>query len=169
MVSRVIERFSSAGCLISQALAFVLMIFGVVIVVLRFIRYPLIGGINLSTFFLVGVVYLVQAQVQQRNQNVAVDLFVLRIRGSARRVLTFIQLFISVAITAVITWAVWGFAGESFEARERIDGAPFYPLYPVKIAVAVSFSLLLLQLGVDVLRAFKKLEKKDGEREVVAE
>jgi TRAP-type mannitol/chloroaromatic compound transport system permease small subunit len=163
MITRVIERLSYAGCLLSQALAFTLMILGVVIVVLRFVRYPFIGGINLSTFFLVGVVYLVQAQVQRRNQNVAVDLFVLRTYGNTRKALTFVQLFISLAITVVITSTVWGFAWESFEARERIDGAPFYPLYPVKIAVAVSISLLLLQLIVDVLKAFKGPEKKGME------
>lgn len=155
-MTRVIERLSYAGCLVSQALAFALMIFGVLFVLLRFIGYPFVGGINLTTFFLVGAVYLVQAEVQRRNQNVAVDLFVMRTRAKTRKVLTFIQLFISLAITVVITWTVWGFAWESLEARERIDGAPFYPLYPVKIAVAVSISLLLLQLVVDGLKRFKK-------------
>ena len=165
MVTRVIERLSYAGGLLSQALMFALMVLGVVFVLLRFIGHPFVGGINLTTFFLVGAVYFVQAQVQRRNQNVAVDLFVMKTRGTVRKALMRIQLIISTAITAVITWTVWGFAWESFEALERIDGFPFYPLYPVKIAVALSISLLLLQLIVDVLKAFKK----PGERGTAGE
>lgn len=168
MVTRVIERLSYAGGLLSQALMFALMVLGVVFVLLRFVGHPFVGGINLTTFFLVGAVYFVQAQVQRRNQNVAVDLFVMKTRGAVRRTLTWIQLLISTAITVVITWTVWGFAWESFEARERIDGAPFYPLYPVKLAVAVSISLLLLQLIVDVLKALRKSgEKGAAAQEIV--
>jgi TRAP-type mannitol/chloroaromatic compound transport system permease small subunit len=33
-----------------------------------------------------------------------------------------------------------------------MDGAPFYPIYPPKIAIAVGISLLWLQLLADLLR-----------------
>ncbi len=160
MVTRVIERLSYAGGLLSQVLMFALMVLGVVFVLLRFIGHPFVGGINLTTFFLVGAVYFVQAQVQRRKQHVAVDLFVTRTGGTARKTFTLLELFVSTVITAIITWTVWGYAWESFEALERIDGAPFYPLYPVKLAVAVSVSLLLLQLVVDLVRAFGRFGKQ---------
>jgi TRAP-type transport system small permease protein len=168
MVTRMIERLSYAGSLASQALMFALMVLGVVFVLLRFMGHPFVGGINLTTFFLVGAVYFVQAQVQRRKQNVAVDLFVMKTGGATRKALSVFGLFISTAITAVITWTAWGYAWESFEALERIDGAPFYPLYPVKIAVAISISLLLLQIIVDVVKAVSRPGEKGAEGQGVA-
>lgn len=165
MVMKVIERLSYAGCILSQASVFVLMVLGLVVVVLRkFTSYPFLGGINLSTFFLVGLVYLVLAEVQREKGHIVVDLLVTRLRGGVRKVLTFFQLFFSLAITVIISWTCWDYAIESFEVRERIDGAPYYPLYPVKIVIAVGIFLLLLQIVVDVVKAFRGLREKQGGR-----
>lgn len=157
MLTKVIERLSYAGCLLSQASVFVLMLLGLVVVVLRkFTSIPFLGGINLCTFFLVGLVYLSMAQVQKEKGHVMVDIVVATLReGGLKTVLPVFQLIFSLITTVIIAWASWAFALESLEYRERIDGAPFYPLYPIKIVVAIGISLLLLQLFADVVKAFR--------------
>lgn len=162
MLTKVIERLSYGGCVLSQASVFVLMLLGIVVVVLRkFTTIPFLGGINLCTFFLVGLVYLAMAQVQREKGHVVVDIAIALLHdGGLKTVLAVFQLIFSLIITVIIAWASWVFALESLEYRERIDGAPFYPLYPIKIVVAIGISLLLLQLFADVVKAFRAFGKR---------
>lgn len=162
MLIKLIDRLSYAGCLLSQASVFVLMLLGLAVVLMRkFTSYPFLGGINLCTFFLVGLVYLSLAQVQREKGHIMVDILIAALQdGGLKTVLAFIQLLFSLIITVIIGWASWDFALQSFEFRERIDGAPFYPLYPIKIVVAIGISLLLLQLVADLVNGFRGLGKR---------
>jgi len=152
----VIDKISSWGNLISSWGLFVLMGMGIVSVGLRWAGFPLSGAINLSIYLLVAVIYLSLAYTQLREQHVAVDLIVSRLQGKPRRIIIITAVFLSMVACLFMVWSSWGFAWMSWVARERMDGAPFYPIYPSKIALAVGVSILCMQLAADFIRVVSK-------------
>jgi len=144
-VTKFIDRVTVVSSWAGYALMFFLMILGGVIVVSRLVSMPLLGGINLSAYMLVAMSYIVLPYIQLKRGHLSVELLLSRVKRKTARRLILVQLIISAAITLVVTYIVWGYADESWSALERMDGEPFYPLYPAKILIAVGFSLLVLQ------------------------
>jgi len=83
---------------------------------------------------------------------VAVEFLISRLPKTPKKILNMINLIIPLAICTILIFISWSFALESWHMREKMDGAPFYPIYPPKIAIAVGISLLGLQLLADLLR-----------------
>lgn len=135
-------------------------------VMARLLGRPLSGFTNLSESLLVVAIYLSVAYTQQYKQHVSVEFLMDRLNEKARNMLNIVNLAIALTICSVILYTSWDYAIAAWKIRERMDGAPFYPIYPPKIAIAVGITFLWLQLLVDVLRGILKLfPPKEGENE----
>jgi TRAP-type C4-dicarboxylate transport system permease small subunit len=131
---------------------FVIMSITIIGIILRILGEPLSGLTNLSESLLIIAVYCGIAYAQQVKQHVAVEFFISRLSKTPQKILNMINLIIPFGICTILIFICWDFALESWQLREKMDGAPFYPIYPPKIAIAVGISLLWLQLLADLLR-----------------
>lgn len=155
-LEKVIGQISSWGNFIGSWGLFVLMCIGVVAVGLRWAGIPLGGAINLSVYILVAVIYFSLAYAQLKDENVAVELVVNRFRGRSRQLIIIIALLISLVACFFLVWSSCKSTWLSWSVRERMDGAPFYPIYPSKIALAIGVVLLFLQLLADFIKAVRQ-------------
>lgn len=128
-----------------------LLLMGIMVagVVARLMGMPIDGVTNLSESLLVIAIYLGIPYTQQAGQHVSLEFLLMRLGEENRRRLTTVGLLVPLVICAVIAVSTWDYALEAWRVREKMDGAPFYPIYPPKIAVAVGLSLLWLQLLAD--------------------
>ncbi len=153
---KVIRQISFWANLISSWGLFVLMCMGIVSIGLRWAGFPLGGAINLSVYLLVAVIYFSLAYAQSQGQHVAVEFVVSRIRGNFRMLIIIIGLFISLVACAFLVWSGCESAWMSWAIRERMDGAPFYPIYPSKIALGIGLIVLWIQLLADFIKEIRK-------------
>ncbi len=141
-----------------------LMILMVVGIITRLIGAPLSGVTNLSESLMVIAIYLAVAYAQQMKQHVSVELFLGTLKEKTRTIFNAINWVIPLIICSVFVFTSWDYAIQSWNLRETMDGAPFYPIYPPKIAIAVGVSLLWLQLLADLFREVIQLfSKPEGE------
>lgn len=147
-----IDRIARIINVLSMVTFFVIMLLTIVGIVSRILGGPFSGLTNLSESLLVIAVYCGIAYAQQVKQHVAVEFFISRLAKTPKKVLSIINLVIPLCVCTILVIICWGYASESWQLREKMDGAPFYPIYPPKIAIAVGISLLWLQLFADLLR-----------------
>ena len=150
---KAVGKISYFGSNIGSWGVFILMCFSVLSVILRKIGYPVAGSLNLTVFMLVAVSYISFAYAQSKGEHVAVDLLVSRLGGKARRVIIIIGLSITLAACSFLLWSGCRSAWLSLAAGERMDGAPYYPLYPSKIILGIGLILLWIQILADLLRS----------------
>jgi len=122
----------------------------------RLLGIPLIGFTNLSESLLVVAIYLSLAYTQQHKEHVSVEFLLAILSEKTRDRLNIATLVIVLAICSVILYTSWDYAIAAWKVKERMDGAPFFPIYPPKIAIAVGISFLWMQLWVDILRGISK-------------
>lgn len=142
-------RSVNALSMITIILLMTLMIVGIIA---RIIGIPFSGVTNLSESLLVIAIYLSIAYTQQTKQHVAVEFLVGSLNEKNRKILSAINVIIPIVICSIIVFTSWDYAIDSWKLREKMDGAPFYPIYPPKIAIAVGVSFLWLQLIADFFR-----------------
>jgi TRAP-type C4-dicarboxylate transport system permease small subunit len=135
-------------------------------IALRLIGTPFSGVTNLSESLLVIAVYLSLAYAQQKKQHVAVELLLSGLNGKARDAVSAFNLIVAWSICSLILYTAWDYAMDAWRVREKMDGAPFYPIYPPKVAIALGISFLWLQLAADFLRQllmlFRLSQPQDG-------
>lgn len=146
--------------MITLILLMTLMIVGIIA---RIIGIPFSGVTNLSESLLVVAIYLSIAYTQQTKQHVAVEFLVGSLNEKNRKILSAINIIIPIVICSIIVFTSWDYAIDSWKLREKMDGAPFYPIYPPKIAIAVGVSFLWLQLIADFFRGVLALLIKSEE------
>ena len=154
------DRLSLWTNIISSWGLFVLMALGIISILLRLAGVGLSGVVNLTTYLMVAVVYLSLAYAQLREQHVRVDFFVSRIHGKPGLILTVLASLLALIACLITLWGSWKYAWASLVIRERMDGAPFYPIYPTKIILSVGLTVLCLQLVADVVKIFNQYRHK---------
>lgn len=147
-----IDRIARTINVISMVTFFVIMLLTIVGIILRILGEPLSGLTNLSESLLIIAIYCGVAYAQQVKQHVAVEFLISRLTKCPKKILSIINLIIPLGICTILIFICWDYALESWQLREKMDGAPFYPIYPPKIAIAVGISLLWLQLLADLFR-----------------
>ena len=159
-----IERSTRTINILSMITILLIMALTIVGIMARIIGLPFSGVTNLSESLLVIAIYLSIAYTQQTKQHIAVEFFVASLNEKNRKILSTINILIPIVICSVIVFTGWDYALQSWNLREKMDGAPFYPIYPPKIAVAVGVSLLWLQLFADLLRGILAFLTKSEEK-----
>lgn len=155
-----VDRLSYIAFVLAVSLIFIIMLMNIINIGARLSGAPMSGITNLGEFLLVGTIFLSLAYCQVRKQHLFIELFLTRMTGKVRRGFDIINMFLSLAVCGVLVWLSWTLASESFIAGERITGAPFYPIYPGKIALFVGVCLLTFQLLADLIRILLGPEKK---------
>lgn len=163
---RGIERSTRAVNVLSMVTIAVIMGMTVAGIVLRLSGVPFSGFTNLSESLLVIAVYLSLAYAQQMKQHVSVELLLASLGDKAREVLSAFNLIVALAICSLILYTSWDYALDAWKIMERMDGAPFFPIYPPKFAIALGVTFLWLQLAADFLRQLHVLFPREKAREV---
>ena len=154
---RYIDRLALAINYVSMVTIVVIMGMTVAGIAFRFAGIPLMGLTNLSESMLVMAVYLSVAYAQQKHQHVSVELFVMKMNDRVKSVLATFHPVIGLLICSVILYTSWQYALDSCRIGERMDGAPFYPIYPPKVAIAFGMTCLWLQLLAEFIRGMLAL------------
>lgn len=160
MFARITERICSLLHYVGMWLIFLLLIVGIVGVISRFVGNPIGGMISLSMFILVGSIYLCLAYTQLRKGHVAVEFVVERMHMEHRSILGIISPFLSMAACSLLLWGSWPYALASLQLGECMDGAPYYPIWPTKLCIAIGVSILFLQTIADFVKAVAALRTK---------
>jgi len=158
-IDRMTRRINGLS-MITLILLMTLIIAGIIA---RIIGVAFSGVTNLSESLLVIAIYLSIAYTQQTKQHVAVEFLIGSLNEKNRKLLSAINVIIPIVICSIIVFASWDYAIDSWRLREKMDGAPFYPIYPPKIAIAVGVSFLWLQLIADFFRGVLALLMKSEE------
>lgn len=152
-----INRLSRGLNYLSMITVVVIMVMTIAGIAFRLVGIQFSGVTNLSESLLVMAVYLSVAYAQQNKQHVSVELFLIRVNERAREGIGALNLVIALAICSVILYTSWDYALTSWRLGEKMDGAPFYPIYPPKLAIAFGITCLWLQLLADFLAAMLAL------------
>lgn len=153
--SNSIDRIVRNINIVSMTLFYIIMVIGVLGVVFRFFGKPISGITNLSELLLVIAIYLSVAYAQQKKQHVAMTLLISFLSEKKRYFLNLTNLIIAMFLIGITQIFCWSYAIFSCRINEKMDGVPFYPIYPVKIAVAIGISFLWIQIIADLLHAIR--------------
>ncbi|MEM3484355.1 MAG: TRAP transporter small permease subunit [Candidatus Methanomethyliaceae archaeon] len=159
---------ANTACIISSYSLFLLMLMGVGAVIMRAAGYPVSGAVNLGVYLLLAVVYFSIPYVQMREEHLSITFLVDRFPFPLQRVGRAVMLSLASLATLLCTWASWEYSVKSLQLLERMDGEPYYPLYPSKLAVSVGLSALsatLLCLLFDRNWGKRVLTRKSSQRD----
>jgi TRAP-type C4-dicarboxylate transport system permease small subunit len=147
---RVINKFSRIINTASMVVFFLIMTLAVLGVILRLLGKPISGLTSLLELLLVAAIYFGIAYTQQRKGHISVELLIQRMKKKSQRIVNVIGLSITAIFLGIVLIAIWKSATASFMVREAMDGAPFFPIYPARIAMAIGVSSFWLQMLSDI-------------------
>lgn len=153
---KVVHAVAAGMAAVSAALAAVIMLMITYDVFLRQRGGGGVGGSSeLAEVLLVGVAFLAFAHAEKAQAHVGTSLLTDRLPHRLRAWVRCIGLGLMVALFAWITWETGGAALDSFADREVRFGVRQTPLWPARIAVAVGFAALTLEVFATVLRTVR--------------
>lgn len=112
------------------------------------------GASEGSVLLLVLLAYLGMAGAQAKQAHFSADFMVQRLGPAWRRRLQILVLVLSLAFVLAVAWLTATSAWQSTARGEASFGIVQFPIWPSRIAVAIGFALLALQLVVDIIRAW---------------
>ncbi|MEZ5653927.1 MAG: TRAP transporter small permease [Burkholderiaceae bacterium] len=112
------------------------------------------GASEASVLLLVLLAYLGMAGAQAKQAHFSADFLILRLPPGWRHGLRIVVLVLSLVFVLAVGWLAVGSAWESTLRGEASFGIVQFPIWPSRIAVALGFTLLALQLAVDICRAW---------------
>lgn len=150
-----INRINRGMSTLSSIIFFVIMLLTIYEIISRLFSLPYIAGMNLSELLFVVGVYFGIGYTQLTKTNVAVEFLVSRFSMGTQKILKIFNLILPICICTLLLLIGWGLALESWQVREKMDGEPFYPIYPVKFSILLGIFLLLIQFIADLLKEAK--------------
>ncbi|MDW7712111.1 MAG: TRAP transporter small permease subunit [Deferrisomatales bacterium] len=99
-----------------------------------------------ATVFACGLVYVIGgAWTMLEDKHVRIDLLYSRLSPRGRATINTLSFSFFALYVGVMLWATTAYALDSLQLRETLGTAWDPPIYPIKLALAFSFLLLLLQ------------------------
>ncbi|MGE0314003.1 MAG: TRAP transporter small permease subunit [Lautropia sp.] len=120
----------------------------------KFFNTTIPGASEASVLLLVVLAYLGMAGAQARQSHFSADFLVQRLGPTARRRVQLLVLVLSLLFVLAVAWLTIASAWQSTLRGESSFGIVQFPIWPSRIAVAFGFSLLGVQLVVDIVRAW---------------
>ena len=108
--------------------------------------------IEYAEVLLVGVVFLSLPYARRTRQHVTVDAVVSRLPYNFARIVEYAGLLIAIIFLTALAWSSVEAAISSTLAGEYRMGVERIPIWPARIAVALGWCALLLELVADLLR-----------------
>lgn len=159
---RIVDIASAILLFAGAVSVLVMMLLGTADVVGSAIGFPFPGAFELAEILMVIVVVSALVKVQARNGHIRIELLFERCPAKVQRALTFFSLIAGLLFFSFVSWRTWLAALSSLAVREYgVSLALHVPKYPSKMALAIAFSLLSLQL---LLQIWQQVDSSIGER-----
>lgn len=123
---------------------------------------PIHGTMEITTFIMVGLVYLTIAHTQAIKAHIKVELIFERLSIKGKAGLQLITCTIGTIIFALITWQGVRLALDAWRYKEYTDGLIPFPTFPAKLAIPVGCFIFCLRFLVDIFSSVKVLIGKDS-------
>lgn len=147
--------------------AFVMMLLTSADVVGRyFLRKPVPGALEVSTYLMVILVFLGAAYAQAQGRNVRVELLTARLSQKNQVRLNILIWVLLLGLGIVLTWETGLVAYHSWQIGEfESEAMPFVKVWPVKVILAMGCLFLTVEFLFELLRHIHMLRHRQ-EREV---
>lgn len=152
---RVIERLSQAAAVIGAIAALLLALNVIIDVTLRYLfRMTLPGTLDLVMFWWMPIsAVLPQALTELSGEHIRVSLLTERLRGIHKRIIDSFGAIVALIIVGSLVYYTAITAVNKMEVDESALGAPWIPVWPVRMFVVLGLVIFLLQICASVYRA----------------
>src|SRR3546814_5662820 len=116
---------------------------------------PLHGTVEIvSTYYMVGVVFLPLAMIERVNGHIVVELVSQHFPRRVQEVLIGVVALVSALYFAAFTWQTWGDALQKFGVREVTLGTVAVTVWPTRFYLPIGCGLIPLVLVYTAFRPF---------------
>lgn len=178
MLAQVARRLDTLLCALSDAclwvaaaVLFALLLLGALdVAFINLMNAPIPSAIELTEAGHVLLIFMSLAAIQQRRQNIVVDIFTGRMGPRMRVAGELIALSCGLLVFTLIAWRAIGLAAHSVAIREIASSFLRFPIYPVKVVMAFGAVLVALQFLRQILRlvlgvdGLEQVNSSGGER-----
>lgn len=150
------------------SIAAIMVLIGVHVVGRYFFKTPVKGMIEIAAIFMVFIVFFALAEVTREKSHVNVDILLVRLSRRTQNILLLITSFLSIIISVIIAWKMWSRAINLWTNPGETAGATLaIPLMPFIVVASIGFTLLSLELLVDIIeRSIQAAKTSKGLKEV---
>ncbi len=152
--------FSATRALVAVAafLVFVLMIYITADVAGRYLaNSPMPATYEIGETFLVIIAFLTFAYVQARKSHMRLEVLSQYLGARGQAMLDIFAYLIGLFLFTLIIWQGWGWAWESWQLKDYMQGVFKIPYYPSKFALVVGAFFLWGQFVIDLIRRIGQL------------
>ncbi|MFC1592776.1 TRAP transporter small permease subunit [Candidatus Omnitrophota bacterium] len=160
---RWIDKSIGVGCRILELTASIMLIsiilFTVVDISMRAAgRMSIVGVLEVTEVLMAGIVFLVLAAVQRRDQHVKIDFMLERLPEKARLMVRCTILLLAIVISTLFLWQSILVSYDSWLTQEFRHGLLPVPIWPARFMVTIGFLFLSMQLLIDLVHHVRRLQ-----------
>lgn len=163
MLDRITGRLVAPASLLGGIALILLALVVTADVAARALGFALVGAAEAGGVLLALLVFLVIAWTQRQRGHVAIEVVVSMMPPVLQRWADALSLLICLAFTLVLAITTGRAAWESYQAMEFQVGTLPFPLWPVRLVIAIGFALFVLQLLAQLLAALSRATARDSE------
>jgi TRAP-type C4-dicarboxylate transport system permease small subunit len=153
----VVRKVSSCLCFGGMFLLLPMMFLTTVDVVGRAVwAWPIIGGLEISSFMLAMFVLSALAYTQQKKGHVRVSMVLSRLPERLQLILEASTTILSLFVIAIMTWQGWALAVRETAVSDMLR----IPQWPFRLLVSVAGFFLFLELLIDLAQTGQRLFKR---------
>jgi TRAP-type C4-dicarboxylate transport system permease small subunit len=120
-----------------------------------FFNSPLVGQKEITEMLMVGSVYFAIGYTQREKGHVGMDLIITKIlKGNTKKVVLILTLFLSAAISIIVSYYTFLYALESYE-KGMVSIYLGWPVWSLPLMVSIGSLLLTVRLLIDLIESFE--------------
>lgn len=123
---------------------------------------PVQGTLELTQFFMVGMLYLSLGYIQYHKANIRIDLLLVRLSPRTQLILAIIVYLLGLVFFALILWQGVRMSVDALVGGERTIGSIRFPTYPARFAVPLGSLVLCVQLLIDIAKSVSKVLQRSS-------
>lgn len=123
---------------------------------------PVPASLQISETLMVFIAYLGLAYGQARGIHIRIEFLAQRLKPRWQAIFDIFGLLIGFVLIGLMIWANWGWAWESWRAKDSMQGAISIPYYPSKFGLVLALFFLWVQYGIDLIRRISQLLSSKG-------
>lgn len=126
-------------------------------VVLRYVfNSPTIWASEISVYFMFAAIFLAAGYTMQVRGHISVDLFIMRLSPSKRRIVGIITLILSLIFLAILVWKTSVLAWDALRLNLRSMTMLSVPLFPILIFAPLGCIIAFLQCFLHLFSAIAR-------------
>lgn len=155
-ISRALDALSNGLATIGRFVLLIAMLHVSIDVVLRYVfNMPLTGTIEISSYYyMLAVVFLPLAAVEQRNGHISVEIIAQHLGLNAQRILIGFVCIVSAVFYGLLTWRTWLEALEKMHVRETYASSMNLEIWQPRFLLPLGCGLLTVVLLWKAYRLF---------------